>query len=124
MNRRYRLTSAADFQRVWRTGKSYAHPLIICAVRGNQLPHSRFGVTTKRKLGNAVERNRARRRLREALRCLQPDVADGWDIIVMARPACVDAEWPAIVHGLTILLKRAGLLEKEHERARGSTEPC
>jgi len=121
MNRRYRLTSAADFQRVWRTGKSYAHPLVICAVRANQRSHSRFGVTTKRKLGNAVERNRARRRLRAALHHLQPDIADGWDILVMARPACLHAEWTDILDGLSVLLKRAGLLEKEHERARGST---
>ena len=122
MNRRYRLSSATDFQRVWRTGKSYAHPLVVCAVCKNDMDVTRFGVTTKRGIGNAVIRNRARRRLRAALQQLQPQVANGWDIIVLARPALLDADWQSILSGITILLKRAGLLEKEHERARRSTQ--
>jgi len=119
MNRRYRLTSAADFQRVWRTGKTYAHPLIICAARGNNLPYSRFGVTTKRGLGNAVVRNRTRRRLREALRSFQPGVAQGWDIILMARPPFVHAEWNAVIQSVGSVLTQAGLFERRHDHANG-----
>lgn len=48
----------------------------------------RFGFTVTRKLGPAVVRNRIRRRLREALRLLPPGLArDGWDYVVVARPA-------------------------------------
>lgn len=122
MNRRYRLTSAADFQRVWRTGKTYAHPLVICAVLENARPHSRFGVTTKRGLGNAVLRNRTRRRLREALRMLQPDIVAGWDIIVMARPVLIRAEWSEVLTAISSVLHRAGLLERNDERANHPAE--
>jgi len=57
----------------------------------------RFGFTVTRKLGSAVVRNRIRRRLREALRIMPPGSArDGWDYVVVARPAAADIPFAAL----------------------------
>lgn len=113
MNRKYRLTSSTDFKRVRRTGKSYAHPLAILVISPNDLTISRFGVTVGRALGNAVRRNRVKRRLREALRMLLPRTDSGRDVILIARPALNEAEWSDVLNAVATLLKRAGLLEEE-----------
>ena len=115
MERRYRLTGPADFQRVRRTGTSYSHPLFVVVVCANELPVARLGVSASRSLGNAVRRNRAKRRLREAFRPVLADVRGGWDLVVIARPGVVDADWPAVQAAVRSLLKRAGLRRSEYD---------
>jgi ribonuclease P protein component len=63
------LRSSAEFQRVYRLGKRYDGSLMTTFVLPNKLLHNRLGVTASRKaLGNAVQRNRAKRLLRETFR--------------------------------------------------------
>jgi ribonuclease P protein component len=63
------LRSSSDFQKVYRTGKRYEGVLMTAFVLPNNLSHNRFGVTASRKaLGNAVQRNRAKRLLKETFR--------------------------------------------------------
>jgi ribonuclease P protein component len=63
------LRSSRDFQNVYRKGKRYDGVLITAFVLPNKLSHDRFGITASRKaLGNAVQRNRAKRLLRETFR--------------------------------------------------------
>ena len=112
MNRRYRLTKSTDLKRVRRTGKSYAHPLAILVTNPNHQSTSRFGVTAGKALGNAVHRNRAKRLLREALRLNLSMISGGWDAILIARPAVLQANWSEIREAVTKLLRLAGLLEK------------
>ena len=110
VNREYRLTSATDFKRVRRTGKSYAHPLVFLIASSNGERRTRYGVTVGRSLGTAVKRNRAKRRLREALRCLQADVSPGWDLILGARAGVNEAAWPDLLKAIEGLLKKANLI--------------
>jgi ribonuclease P protein component len=110
MNRRYRLTNRSDFQRVRREGKSHAHPLAILIAAPNGMPLSRFGIVAGKRVGNAVARNRAKRRLRETIRTHLPQVASGWDVILIARPAISDCDWATLVEGVESLLRRADLL--------------
>jgi ribonuclease P protein component len=66
------LRGSQDFQKVYRKGKRYDGVLITAFVLPNNLSHNRFGITASRKaLGNAVQRNRARRLLRETFRLQQ-----------------------------------------------------
>jgi ribonuclease P protein component len=63
------LRRSADFQKVYRQGKRYDGVLMTAFVLPNKLSHNRFGITASRKaVGNAVDRNRARRLLRETFR--------------------------------------------------------
>ena len=74
------------------------------------LDTTRFGMSTGRKLGGAVVRNRVRRRLREALRVMAPSFQPGWDVLIIARPGLVQADHDALVGALRRLLARAGIL--------------
>jgi ribonuclease P protein component len=108
MERRYRLTSPTDFQRVRREGKSYAHPLVVLTACRNQLGHSRFGVTTSRSLSRATDRNRAKRRLRQALRPHLAASPAGIDFVLIARPALLEAPWEEVSSAVDGLFERIG----------------
>lgn len=74
----------------------------------NACPHSRFGFAVGKRIGTAVVRNRVKRRLREAVRALQP--AGGWDVVVIARPAAAEADFAGLRGALAALFRRAGLV--------------
>ena len=104
------MTRWTDFKRVRRLGKSYAHPLLVLVALPNDLESSRFGVAVGRAVGKAVERNRAKRLIREGLRPVIPFVAPGWDIVLLARRLMAEASLESTQQALNNLLSRAHLL--------------
>jgi ribonuclease P protein component len=114
MKRKFRLRKSTDFKRVRRLGKSYAHPLIVLIKHPNEEDISRFGVAAGRSIGNAVKRNRAKRRIREILRLRIPSISSGWDILLLARKPLNNATSAELQAALDRLLKRAGLSTKQH----------
>jgi len=78
----------------------------------NDVGHARVGVTASRRLGGAVQRNRARRLLREAARLCYPHICPGWDLVLIARPALSEARMPQVSWALESLLQRARLWQE------------
>lgn len=115
MQRKFRLTRSTDFKRVRRTGKSYAHPFVVLVVQTSEAPRVRVGVTAGRSVGGAVQRNRAKRLLREAIRPLLPDLLPGSDLILIARPALPSKALQEIRQVLTSLLRRAQIMPLSDE---------
>lgn len=115
VQRKFRLTRSTDFKRVRRTGKSYAHPLVVLVVQASETQKVRVGVTAGRSVGGAVHRNRSKRLLREAMRPLLSDLPVGWDLILIARPPLPAASIEDIQTALTTLLRRAQLTARPHE---------
>jgi len=115
VQRKFRLTRSEDFKRVRRSGKSYAHPLVVLIVQSNNQPRVKIGVAAGRTVGTAVYRNRAKRLLREAMRTLIPNIASGLDLILIARPALVSATLEDTRDALLNLLQRARILIPQHE---------
>ncbi len=113
MKRRFRLTRSTDFQRVRRIGKSYAHPLVVFIAAPNEAEQSRIGVVAGRAVGMAVQRNRAKRRLRACVDSLLSCLPTGWDLVFQARKPMDQAGFAEICNAVQLLLKRAGLL---HDR--------
>ena len=107
------ITRPSDFAALQRDGVSRSTGLLTVRVRRTDLPQTRFGFATGRKLGGAVERNRTRRRIRESLRSMSADLAPGWDVLVVARPATVVADSRAIAEALARLLGQAGVITPE-----------
>ncbi|MEJ5199626.1 MAG: ribonuclease P protein component [Anaerolineae bacterium] len=110
MKRRYRLTDKERFRLVRQTGISYTHRLLVLCLLPNELSFSRCGFAVSRRLGKAVERNRVRRRMREAVRLLWDLLAPGWDLVWVARPAIKSAEFGEIQAACIYLLRQAGAL--------------
>jgi ribonuclease P protein component len=104
------LSRPQDFAAIQSHGTSRSHPLLIARFLRTDLETTRFGLSTGRRLGGAVVRNRVRRRLREALRVMAPSFQPGWDVLIIARPAVVEADHDALVGTLRRLLVRGGVL--------------
>lgn len=115
VKRKFRLSKATDFERVRREGKSFAHPLIVCIVKQNNLDHSRFAVAAGRSIGHAVQRNRAKRRLRAAIRTLVPQLEPGWDAVILARRPLSQALFQDLQEALQSCFQRARILKDFHE---------
>lgn len=115
MQRKFRLTRSTDFKRVRRTGKSYAHPFVVLVVQTSDAPRVRVGVTAGRSVGGAVQRNRAKRLLREAMRPLLPNLIPGWNLILIARSALPSKSLQEIRQVLTNLLHRAQIMPPSDE---------
>ena len=68
---------------------------------------SRIGLSTPRTLGNAVQRNRVRRRLRELVRARLERIGPGWDLLLIARPAAGEASYAELGAAIDALLDRS-----------------
>ncbi|MBI4197877.1 MAG: ribonuclease P protein component [Chloroflexi bacterium] len=103
-----RLRKASDFQAVRNSSKSLANPLLALRYRPNGLNLTRLGFSVGKRLGNAVVRNKVKRRLRELTR--QAPLKAGWDLIFTARSLAAQASYLQLAQSASDLLSRAGLL--------------
>jgi ribonuclease P protein component len=76
----------------------------------NQEKTIRVGVAASHSVGNAVNRNRAKRRIRASVDAIFPLIQNGWDLIFLARKSIGRADYAQINSAIQTLLKNAGLL--------------
>ena len=107
------IRSAVDFQQIQSQSRTRAHPALLLRYRRNELGRTRFGISTGRRVGSSVLRNRIRRRLREVLRRMSDRIEAGWDILIVARVAAAEASQVQLEAILERLMQQAGLLAKE-----------
>ena len=100
-----------EFRRLYQKGASSAGSCMGIYCRKNKLDHNRLGLTASVKLGHAVVRNRARRRLREVYRLNSPQLRKDWDIILVARSRTVTASWKELNDTFLRLCRKLDLLE-------------
>jgi len=98
---------------VYRQGRRFAASSFVMYVRPDESP-LRVAVTAGRRIGGAVQRNRAKRRLREAFRRLAGRLSGRGDVILTARPRALDAAFSEIVSEMERLCV-AGRLMRGHE---------
>ena len=109
-----RLAMASEFQQVRDHGVSSHGRYIVLSVLKTQEAGVRFGLITSRRIGNAVQRNKVRRRLRELARHTCPRLKPGHWIVLIARKAAVEAEFRVLEQEWLSLAGRASIL----------TSPC
>ena len=79
------IKSNCDFRRVYGKGKSFQGPALVSYVLKNRAGICRIGITTSKKIGNAVERNRSRRVIRAAYSMIEDKVCGSYDFVFVAR---------------------------------------
>ena len=110
MKRAYRLRKPYQFQRVRRDGKSWSSSLLTLNAAGSRRRATRCGFVVGKRVGNAVDRNRARRRVREAVRIVFDHLVVGWDLVFIVRSnAATTVEFTQIQSEIEQLLRRAGV---------------
>ena len=101
-----RLLRRSDFRRVYEEGQRRSASLCAVFFRPNGLSRTRLGITTPARLGNAVLRNRVKRRLREVFRLNRAAVPAGWDIVLNPREAVAKVPFATLTQELLRLFPR------------------
>ena len=101
-----RLTRRADFLAARDGLRAPAGPLLVQARKRNDTRAPRIGYTVTKKAGNAVERNRIRRRLRAAVKRLTDKTRPGLDYVLIARREAITAPFSSLLNDLERALKR------------------
>ena len=96
------------FRRLY-SSSGHGNGFLVLYARKNRSATNRVGITVGKKLGGAVTRNRVRRRLREVYRLNEARFAPGYDIVVVARSRCIDADFKKLTHAYLSLAEKAGL---------------
>ena len=102
-----------DFRRLRESGRTFRHALFNLSIVPNEIDHNRYGYITGKILGKAVERNRVRRLLREAVRLHQDRVMPGFDVLLIARPAAAGRSLQEFVVTLESLFRQSGIMKAE-----------
>lgn len=112
MDARVTVKENGDFRRIYRRGRSAVSGGVVVYCLKNRKGMSRLGVTVSTKLGHAVVRNRARRRLREVYRLNAHRLRQGYDIILVARGRTETVAWKELNDTFLRLCRKLDLLEE------------
>lgn len=99
-----------EFRRLYQKGVSAVSGTMVIYCRRNSLGHNRIGVVSSLKIGHAVVRNRARRRLREVYRLHEAELKQGYDLILVARGRTATAPWAELNGNFLKLCRRLDLM--------------
>ena len=98
-----------EFRRTYYKGKSCTTSVVVLYVLKNHRKQNRIGLTATKKVGGAVERNRARRVLREAYRLLEEQFPVGYDYVFVARTKTAYVKTPEVMRAMQSALRKLDL---------------
>ncbi|NMB07334.1 MAG: ribonuclease P protein component [Tissierellia bacterium] len=110
MKKKFRLRKNEDFQIAYKEGKKYWNRNLILYKRKNGLDYSRIGFSINKKFGNSVERNRAKRRMREICRLNFHNFRVGYDIIIIPKKNVINIGHKELNSAMLHIFKIAHLL--------------
>ena len=109
------LKSNPDFRRLYNRGKAITDPALVIYYSKNRAGICRIGITTSKKIGNAVERNHSRRLLREAFRSVCPRVKPQYDIVIVARSKTKYVKSTRLAEIMMSIFEKEGMLITESD---------
>jgi ribonuclease P protein component len=106
-----RLKNKKDFESVFKKGKSFKEDFLFLKVSKNNLKNTRFGVIVSKKFSKkAVIRNQTRRKIKEAIRPLLPNIKHGLDVVIIVRLGLNIVDFWDLSQKVETLLKKSGVI--------------
>ncbi len=112
MKRTVALKKNRDFRRLYGKGKSFQAPALVSYVMKNRAGICRMGITTSKKIGNAVERNRSRRVIRAAYSSIEDKINGNYDFVFVARSRTKYQKSTQIAQIMLSQLQKAGVIDE------------
>lgn len=106
------LRKKEDFYLLYNKGKSVSERYLVLIYKENGLSYNRKAILASKKVGNSVQRNRARRLLRESYRLIENNLKSGYDIILIARKNILNLKCADVKKSMEAAMKKANLLKK------------
>ena len=106
------LRKQADFDKLYKNGKSAGDRYVVVFARPNGLEITRTAFLASKKVGNSVARNRARRLMKESYRLSLADIPTGMDIIFIARNTIKNKKQDEVERSLRAALTKVGIIKR------------
>lgn len=107
------IKSNCDFRRIYGKGKSFQGPALVSYVLKNRAGICRIGITTSKKIGNAVERNRSRRVIRAAYSMIENKIQGNYDFVFVARSKTKYIKSTRLAEMMLSQLIEAGVIDEK-----------
>lgn len=109
LNKKYRINRKEEYNHIYNNGKKIQGKYIIIFLTANNMEYNRFGIVTSKKVGHAVQRNLAKRRIRAIIQNHLPAFKTGFDLVIVARYNIKDALYAALEKDFLNAIKKAQL---------------
>lgn len=116
MNKHQRVKKNAEFQKIFKRGKSFANrQFVVYCIEKEGQEDFRIGLSVSKKIGNAVTRNRIKRYIRQAFLEMKDEVKPNMDYVIIARHQAATMDFHESKKSLQHVLKIAKMIQKVRE---------
>ncbi|KUG02571.1 ribonuclease p protein component [hydrocarbon metagenome] len=109
LKKEYRINKKKEYNNIYKKGKKIPGRYMVVFIIAGDKACSRYGFVASKKVGNAVHRNRAKRRLRTIVYRNMSDIKDSVDVVIVARPAINEASLDEVNNEYIRVMRKAGL---------------
>jgi ribonuclease P protein component len=102
-----------EFKYVYNNGKVYTNNLLVMYIAKNKSDYNKVGFSVSKKVGNSVERNKVRRRIKECFRLNSFDIKKGYNIVFVSRVRAKDASYSELERAMISIFKKSQILQEE-----------
>lgn len=109
IGKEFRIRESKQYNNIYQNGKKFLGKCLIVFIMENDLGINRFGIVTSKKIGNAITRNKAKRRLRALVKENRLKLKQGYDLVLVCRPLISKVKYSQIEKDLFIVMRKTGL---------------